>query len=291
MVECPDNRAAFSGGRSRIGDAAAEADGEPGSLSTRRDRNARILHMEHSSISAFFPAYNDVESIGKIIHTMAWLLPKVAHEYEIVVVDDGSSDGTGELLDALVREYPFLKVIHHGVNRGYGAALITGFANCSKNLIFYTDGDGQYDVEELPLLLAAFNDGVDIVNGFKISRADPKHRIVLGRAYQIAMRWLFRLDVRDVDCDFRLFRRRIFDRVQLTCDSGVICVEMMKKFQENGCRMAEVPVHHYRRYSGSSQFFRFKHLRRVFVQLFSAWWKLVVRRDLTRHVRTCAVAK
>ena len=101
------------------------------------------------SISAFFPAYNDVGSIGKIIHTMAWLLPKLADDYEVVVVDDGSVDGTGVLLDRLGREYPFLKAIHHGVNRGYGAALITGFANCSKDLIFYTDGDGQYDVREL----------------------------------------------------------------------------------------------------------------------------------------------
>ncbi len=234
------------------------------------------------SLSAFFPAYNDVGSIGKIIHTMAWLLPKLAEEFEVVVVDDGSSDGTEELLDELAREYPFLKVIHHGVNRGYGAALITGFANCSMDLIFYTDGDGQYDVEELPKLLDALGNDVDIVNGYKISRSDPRHRIIMGRIYQHLMRWLFRLNVRDVDCDFRLFRRKVFQRVQLLCDSGVICVEMMKKFQANGCRMVEVPVHHYHRSSGSSQFFQFKHLRRVFLQLFSAWWNLVVRRRLTR---------
>jgi len=235
------------------------------------------------SISAFFPAYNDIGSIGKIIHTMAWLLPKLANDFEVVVVDDGSSDGTAELLDTLHREYAFLKVIHHGVNRGYGAALITGFANCSKELIFYTDGDGQYDVEELPKLLSALNKNVDIVNGYKTSRSDPKLRIVIGRLYQILMRWLFQLNVRDVDCDFRLFRRRVFERVQLTCDSGVICVEMMKKFQANGCRMVEVPVHHYHRSSGSSQFFSFKHLRQVFLQLFVAWWNLVIRRRLTRE--------
>ena len=234
------------------------------------------------SISAFFPAYNDVGSIGKIVHTMAWMLPKLTDDYEVIIVNDGSTDGTGGLLDLLAQEYAFLKIIHHGVNRGYGAALITGFANCSKELIFYTDGDGQYDVEELPRLLDAFNDEVDIVNGFKISRSDPRHRVIIGRIYQHLMRATFQLNVRDVDCDFRLFRRRVFERVELTCDSGVICVEMMKKFQANGCRMAEVPVHHYHRSSGRSQFFSFKHLRRVFIQLFSAWWKLVVRRELTR---------
>jgi glycosyltransferase involved in cell wall biosynthesis len=228
------------------------------------------------SISAFFPAYNDVGSIGKIIHTMVWLLPKLTNDYEIVIVDDGSLDGTSDLLKILAREYPFLKVIHHGINRGYGAALITGFANCSKELIFYTDGDGQYDVEELPLLLAAYGEGVDVVNGFKISRSDPKHRIVAGLIYRQLMRLLFRLNIKDVDCDFRLFRRELLAHTQLTCDSGVICVEMVKRFQDKGCRIVEVPVHHYHRYHGSSQFFRFRHLRRVFVQLFTAWWKLVV---------------
>lgn len=240
--------------------------------------NAR-LH----ALSAFFPAYNDVGSIGKIIHTMAWMLPKLADDYEIVVVDDGSTDGTGDLLRVLVREYPFLKIIHHGVNRGYGAALITGFANCSKELIFYTDGDGQYDVEELPLLIEAFREDVDMVNGYKISRSDPRHRIVAGWFYKHLMRLMFRLKLRDVDCDFRLFRRSLLARTRLTCDSGVICVELVKRFQESGCRMVEVPVHHYRRYHGHSQFFRFRHLRRVFVQLFAAWWRLVVRREKNRR--------
>ena len=237
------------------------------------------------SISAFFPAYNDVGSIGKIIHTMAWLLPKLTHNFEIVVVDDGSVDGTGDLLRVLAREYPFLKVIHHGVNRGYGAALITGFANCSKDLIFYTDGDGQYDVEELPKLLYAFGPDVDMVNGYKISRSDPRHRIVAGLVYRQIMKLMFRLNIKDVDCDFRLFRRKLLERTQLTCDSGVICVEMVKRFQDRGCQIVEIPVHHYHRYHGSSQFFSARHLRRVFIQLFGAWWRLVVRRGRGRPAR------
>ena len=234
------------------------------------------------SISAFFPAYNDVGSIGKIIHTMAWLLPRVTDDYEIVVVDDGSEDGTGDLLRTLARDYRFLKVIHHGVNRGYGAALITGFANCSKDLIFYTDGDGQYDVEELPLLMYMFGKDVDLVNGYKISRSDPAYRIFAGHIYRLLMRYIFRLKVRDVDCDFRLFRRSLLDNVEFVCDSGVICVEMMKKFQAIDCRIVEIPVHHYQRRSGTSQFFNFKHLRKLFLQLFATWWRLTVRRKLRR---------
>ena len=235
------------------------------------------------SISAFFPAYNDAHSIGTLIRKMARLLPKLTPDYEIVIVDDGSIDATWDLLQTLAAEYPFLKVIRHGANLGYGAALITGFANCSKELIFYTDGDGQYDVEELPQLLAVFSDAVDLVNGYKIQRSDPWHRIVLGFIYQHAMRALFRLNIRDVDCDFRLFRRALLADAPLTFDSGVICVEMMKKLQSRGCRIQEVPVHHYPRHYGSSQFFSFKHLRRVLGQLFVAWWELVFKPLISRH--------
>jgi glycosyltransferase involved in cell wall biosynthesis len=235
------------------------------------------------SISAFFPACNDAGSIGRIIDAAARLLPDLTDDYEIVVVNDGSVDGTGDLLRALSLKYPFLKAIHHDVNRGYGAALIRGFANCTKDLIFYTDGDGQYDVQELPKLLAAFGEKVDLVNGYKISRSDPAIRIVLGRIYQHLMRLLFRLNVKDVDCDFRLFRRSLLDGTSLSCDSGVICVEMMKTFQSRGCRIMEIPVHHYPRSHGRSEFFRFKHLRRVCGQLLVAWWKLVAIPALLRR--------
>ena len=234
------------------------------------------------SISAFFPAYNDVGTIEKLVRSAALLLPELSDDFEIVVVDDGSSDGTSELLDGLLPELPFLKVIHHGVNRGYGAALITGFANCSKDLIFYTDGDGQYDIGELPLLLKRLIDDVGLVTGYKIKRSDPQYRIVIGRTYQFLVRTMFGLIVRDVDCDFRLFRRLILKRLRLTCDSGVICVELIKKCQQSGCRIIEIPVHHYQRPSGQSQFFSLKHLSRVLMQLFVTWFKLMVIEGLTR---------
>lgn len=235
------------------------------------------------SISAFFPACNDEGSIGHIVHTTARLLPNLADDYEIVVVNDGSVDGTGDLLRDLALQYPFLKVIHHDANQGYGAALIRGFAHCTKDLIFYTDGDGQYDVEEMPRLLEAFGEEVDLVNGYKIRRSDPLMRIVLGRIYQHLMRTLFRLKIKDVDCDFRLFRRSLLAGAPLSCKSGVICVEMIKRFQNRGCRMIEIPVHHYPRRHGRSQFFRFRHLRRVCGQLFTAWWKLVAVPALSRN--------
>jgi glycosyltransferase involved in cell wall biosynthesis len=235
------------------------------------------------SISAFFPAYNDAGTIGKMVRTAASVLPKFAADYEIVVVNDGSADETGEVLRKLAAEYEFLKVVEHKVNRGYGAALIAGFANCSKDLIFYTDGDGQYDARELAILMEAFGENVDLVNGYKIRRSDPLHRVIVGGIYQHLMRFLFHLRIRDVDCDFRLFRRSLLMDAPLSFDSGVICVEMMKKFENRGCRTVEVPVHHYPRSHGSSEFFTFKHLRRIFGQLFVAWFRLILAPALFRH--------
>jgi hypothetical protein len=138
-------------------------------------------------------------------------------------------------------------------------------------------------VNELPQLLAVFSDDVDLVNGYKICRSDPLHRIIVGGIYQRLMRFLFQLNVRDVDCDFRIFRRSLLKGTPLACDSGMICVEMMKKFQSQGCRMIEVPVHHYPRSYGRSEFFRLKHLRRNFGQLFSTWWRLIAAPAFSRN--------
>ena len=166
------------------------------------------------------------------------------------------------IADELARTYPEVRVVHHQRNRGYGGALRSGFAAATRELVFYTDGDAQYDPAEMALLWEAFDDGVDLVNGYKISRSDPLHRIVIGRIYHHTVKLLFGLRVRDVDCDFRLMRRSIFDRVTLEKNSGVICLEMMKKIQDAGFRIAEVPVHHYHRAYGRSQFFNFRRLVR-----------------------------
>ncbi len=242
------------------------------------------------SITAFFPAFNDAGSIGEVVSKAAGILSELTADYEIIVVNDGSTDETARVLSELAAEFPCLKVIEHERNRGYGAALRTGFASATKELVFYTDGDGQYDVAELKLLLPLLQSGISVVNGYKISRSDSWYRVVLGRCYQITMKWLFGLRVRDVDCDFRLFRRSAIQSIELNSDSGVICVEMMKRLQEAGFQMVEVPVHHYPRRWGRSQFFTLKHLSRVFLQLFSVWWHLVLLRRLGSRPVRCETA-
>ncbi len=226
------------------------------------------------SISVFFPAYNDGGTIPSMVLTALMALRDVADDYEILVINDGSADYTADVLDELASRYPELRVIHHEKNTGYGGALRSGFSHATKELIFYTDGDAQYDPRELVRLLAAWSDDVDLVNGYKISRSDPLHRIVIGRLYHWMVKLAFGLRLRDVDCDFRLMRRSIFDCVHLESDSGVICVELMKKVQDAGFRIVEVPVHHYHRAYGKSQFFNFRRIWRTGKQLCGLWWKL-----------------
>ncbi len=230
-----------------------------------------------TSLSVFFPAYNDSGTIASLVITALQSAPKLTPDYEVIVVNDGSSDSTAQILNELARVYPQLKVVTHEVNRGYGGALRSGFATATKDVIFYTDGDAQYDPSEIELLWPKMGPGVDLVNGYKISRSDPWHRIVIGRIYHHTVKMMFGLGVRDVDCDFRLFRRSIFERVHLEKSSGVICLEMMKKIQDAGFHIVEVPVHHYHRAHGKSQFFNFPRVIRTGIDVFKLWYALVVR--------------
>lgn len=239
---------------------------------------------ENLSISVFFPAYNDAGTIASMVLTALLTLRELTDDFEVIVVNDGSVDHTPQILDELARIYPeAVRIVHHPKNRGYGGALRTGFASATKNWVFYTDGDAQYDPRELKKLVALVDDQVDFINGWKIERNDPLNRIIIGRLYQWIIKFSFGLRLRDVDCDFRLMRRHVFDKVSLTSDSGVICVEMMKKVQDAGFSLAETPVHHFHRAYGKSQFFNFRRLLQVALDLRKLWWQLVIRKE---HLQT-----
>jgi len=233
-------------------------------------------------LTVFFPAYNDSGTIASLAITALQTARALTPDFEVIIVDDGSADATAQIADELARTYPEVRVVHHGHNRGYGGALQSGFKAATRELVFYTDGDAQYDPSEMTRLWDALDDNVDLVNGYKISRSDPLHRIVIGRVYHHTVKLLFGLNVRDVDCDFRLLRRSIFEQVSLEKTSGVICLEMMKKIQDAGFRIAEVPVHHYHRAHGKSQFFNFRRLFKTAIDVARLWAALVVRRD---HLR------
>ncbi len=240
------------------------------------------------SLSIFFPAYNDAGTIASLALVAHMTARQITDDYEVIVVNDASPDHTGELLEEMARTYPWLKVVHHPANRGYGGALRSGFAAASKDLVFYTDGDAQYDPRELLKLYEAFTPGVDFVNGIKIARSDPLHRKLIGRLYHTFVKTMFGLRLRDVDCDFRLMRRAVFEKVTLTRSSGVICVELMKKVQDHGFRIAEVPVHHFHRAYGRSQFFNVPRVARTLADLVNLWLELVVRKE---HLRGAPCAR
>ena len=230
-----------------------------------------------ASLTVFFPAFNDAQSLPLLLRRTFETLERIASDYEVIVVNDGSSDNTAEVLAALARIHaPYLRVITHARNQGYGAALRSGFQAATKDYIFYTDGDGQYDPRDLEHLLRAVTPDCGLVNGYKLVRSDPWHRVALGWLYNRFARWLFRIRLKDIDCDFRLIRRSAFDPTALRSTGGTICVELVRNLELSGTRIIELPVRHYPRQYGRSQFFRIRSLAVTLFQLFQVLMRLVL---------------
>jgi glycosyltransferase involved in cell wall biosynthesis len=244
-----------------------------------------------SSVSAFFPCYNDSNTIAGLVRTVDASLRKITDDYEIIVVDDGSRDNSRDVVRGLMSDIPQLRLVEHARNRGYGGALRSGFEAATKDYVFYTDGDGQYDPAEVEVLAREMRPGIDVVNGYKISRQDPWYRHIAGGAYQVVTRVLFSLPIRDVDCDFRLLRRSVFDSLALESNDGAICIELVRKLRDSGARMTEVPVHHYARAYGTSQFFKPQRIARALAAVVRWYVRLVLLREQQRRTRDLARAR
>ena len=232
-----------------------------------------------SSLSAVFPAYNDGGTIASMVVAANIACRQVTDDFEVIVVNDGSSDYTATMLEEMLGKYPQLRVLTHPLNQGYGAALRSGFVAAQKDWVFYTDGDSQYNPLELVNLVNALEEGVDLVNGYKLSRNDSWMRILIGRAYHYLVKFLFNIPIRDVDCDFRLIPRRVLAEINLKSVSGAICLEMVKKIAEAGHVFAEHPVNHYSRKYGVSRFFVPWRVLRTLRQITQLYWMLVIRKE------------
>ncbi|MFN0102830.1 MAG: glycosyltransferase family 2 protein [Bryobacteraceae bacterium] len=244
--------------------------------------------MSRESISAFFPAYNDGKTIGGLVEKTLALLPRLTDDYEVIVINDGSSDETAQVLERIRESNPaHVRIVTHEQNRGYGGALRSGFAAATKDLIFYTDGDGQYDPLELEGLVKKMGPTVGFVNGYKKGRNDPWHRVAIGWLYNRFARFIFGIQLRDIDCDFRLIRCSLLDELSLHSTSGTICVELVKKLEMCPYLVEEVGVSHYSRLHGRSQFFRLQSLAVTFCQLVRLYVTLVIVPQVTgRDART-----
>ena len=225
------------------------------------------------SISFFFPAFNDAGTIEQLVQDGLRILPKLTDDFEIIIVNDGSFDETGEIADQLAERSPRVRAVHHPVNMGYGAALKTGFATATKDLIFYTDGDRQFDVGELPKLLAEIEDA-GIVSGYRIDRAEGQDRQFSSALYNFITKKVLGFTIRDIDCAFKLIRREVLEGVNLMMNGDFICAELFYEARRRGFPVRQVPVHHYPRTYGVSMAFSIFGIARSLAEFTVLLWEV-----------------
>lgn len=219
------------------------------------------------SVSVFFPCYNEQGNVGRTVENALRVLEKLDADFEIIIVNDGSSDQTGRIADEIAGRDKRVKVAHHPGNLGYGAALRSGFAAATKEFVFYTDGDGQFDMNEMPPLLPMMEQW-DIVSCYRLDRQDPLIRKINAWAWTKLVCFLFGLKLRDVDCAFKLYKREIFDRIRLSSTGALIDAEILARAAGKGYRITQKGVHHYPRTSGVQTGAKPRVILRAFRELF-----------------------
>ncbi|MHB1043715.1 MAG: glycosyltransferase family 2 protein [Eubacteriales bacterium] len=223
--------------------------------------------MKKYPITIFFPCYNEEQNVERVAREALTVAREISEDFEIIIVNDGSRDRTGEIADRLARENPEIRVIHHGANQGYGAALQSGFKNATKELVFYTDGDGQFKLEEITRLLPLI-EKYDIVSGCRINRRDSFMRKANAFMWGTLVNALFKFKISDVDSAFKLYRRKIFDEITLESKGALIDTEVLAKARARGYTITEVGVSHYPRLAGEQTGARLSVILRAFKELF-----------------------
>jgi glycosyltransferase involved in cell wall biosynthesis len=226
-----------------------------------------------SSLSVFFPAHNEKGNIGPLTRKTVEFLRSKGIEFEVLIINDGSTDGTREVADCLAGEFSEVRAVHHEHNLGYGGAVWTGIRESRFEAVFFTDGDGQFDIRELDLFFPHYG-SCDAVLGYRIKRADPFHRLVFAKCWGLLIVLLFGLRFKDLDCAFKLIRRDLLVDLKQETGGAMVTVELMYKLKRKGMRYHQVGVHHYPRVSGQQSGGSPRVILRAFKELFATFLKL-----------------
>jgi glycosyltransferase involved in cell wall biosynthesis len=226
----------------------------------------RKLRSVVKSLSVILPAFNEEANIRAVVEDAYRNIPKFAPIFEIIVVNDGSKDRTGEICDRLAEEFSDVRVVHHPRNRGYGAALKSGIERARYDLIFFTDADGQFDLKEVAALLEQTN-AYDIVAGYRARRQDPPHRLLFAWGWNVLVRIVLGIRIRDIDCAFKVFNRQVFDSIQIRCVGAMVNTEIFAQASMFGMTVKEVRVNHFPRRHGKSTGGNVAVIRKAFREL------------------------
>lgn len=226
-----------------------------------------------TSLSIFFPCYNEADNVGAMIEQAVQVGESYGIDYEVIVVDDGSRDSSADIVRGWSKKNPRVRLVQHDSNRGYGAALATGLASATKDLIFLTDGDNQFHLADIEKLFSKI-DSCDIVAGYRIGRKEKAHRRLNGFLWTRLNRALFHLPVRDVDCAFKLFRRKAVQGLKMESTHLLIHAEILTRAKKRGARIEEIGVTHYPRLAGQATATKLSSILKTFSELGRLYWRL-----------------
>jgi glycosyltransferase involved in cell wall biosynthesis len=225
------------------------------------------------SVSVFYPCYNEEANVERTTLAALKAFRRVAEDFEVIIVNDGSKDRTAEIADRLVKEHPEVRAVHNNPNRGYGGALQRGFREATKDFVFYTDGDGQFDFEEIDSLIPLMS-RYDIVSAYRLDRKDPFMRKVNAFCWTTLVNTLFWLWLRDIDCAFKIYPRRLFDEIDMKSTGALIDTEILARAKRRGYTIGQVGVHHYPRTAGTQTGANYRVILRAFKELFQLFGEI-----------------
>jgi glycosyltransferase involved in cell wall biosynthesis len=225
------------------------------------------------AISVFLPSHNEEGNVERVVRSYLAELPRVADDFEIIVVDDGSRDRTGEIAERLAAENSHVKVVRHRVNQGYGGAVISGIRAATKQYVLLCDGDGQFDPSDLERL-TPFVPEYDVVAGRRVRRADHLIRRINGKAWTVLVRVLLGITISDIDCGFKLFKREKLEGMDLRAHGAMISTELMARLAGRNAKVIEVDVKHLPRLTGEQSGANLKVVARAFKELIALYREL-----------------